>query len=106
MDQETRAIIAEVASEASQKAVSELLIRLGIDHTRPLEVQRDMIALRELRVIVADPKFQADMAHLRRWRITMERMTSKGMLTGLTAFVMFVLSMIVLGLKDYFMTRG
>ncbi|KFH18445.1 hypothetical protein ELZ19_07020 [Brucella abortus] len=81
MDQATKIIMERTAEEAAEKAVAKAMTSLGIDHANPLEAQRDMQALRELRDMVADEDFQKDMMHLRRWRKAMEGVQNKGFLT-------------------------
>ena len=54
------------------------LLTLGIDHNAPLDTQRDMAAIREMRTIFEGSDFQLDMLHLRRWRMTMEKIESRG----------------------------
>lgn len=63
-----------------KEAVHETLTTMGFDVKEPLESQRDMAALREVRLLASDPEFQRDLAHLRQWRKTMENVKSKGVL--------------------------
>lgn len=61
----SREDVEQIANTASKAAVHETLGILGIDLSRPFEVQKDM-------------------AHLRAWRISMESMQLKGMLVAVT----------------------
>lgn len=81
IDRETMEVLENVAERAAQQAVHETLVSLGLDPKKPIEVQRDMAALRELREMMTSREFQADMMHLRRWRKSMDAVQSKGMLT-------------------------
>ncbi|UFK26682.1 hypothetical protein [Roseobacter phage RDJL6] len=81
MDEQTRIIVKQAAAEAAEKAVTRTLTSLGVDANDPFEVQRDMQALRELRDMVANDAFKADMMHLRKWRMAMDGIQNKGMLT-------------------------
>ncbi len=78
MDQETRALVEHAAEEAAERAVARTLLTLGVDSSNPLDTQRDMAAIREMRAVFEGPDFQLDMLHLRRWRMTMEKIESRG----------------------------
>lgn len=81
MEQETRALINEVASQAAREAVREAFLVMGVDPDDPISTQRDIAALRELRELVDDKDWQADMLHLRKWRKTMDSVQTKGVMT-------------------------
>lgn len=76
-------------------AVRETLLALGFDVNDPLEVQKDMATLRDIRLRVADSEFKKDMAALREWRETMDSAKARGVaailgmvfLGGATAFL-------------------
>ena len=78
MDAETKLAMREIAEEASEKAVRRTLTALGVDHDRPLETQKDLATLRELRELIDDPETQKDLLHLRRWRKAMDSVQSRG----------------------------
>ena len=101
MDEKTKAVIREVAEEAANRAVARTLTSLGIDHENPIEVQRDLAALRELRGFIEDPEVQQDLMHLRRWRKAMESVQSKGLMTVAGLLVVGVCAMAVLGVKSW-----
>ncbi len=82
LDKATQALMQQMAKEAADEAVKQTLITIGINHKNPIEVQKDMAALRELRTLTDDEEFRQDMLHLRKWRINMDRMESKGMMTA------------------------
>ncbi len=100
MDSEIQILIQEVASKAADKAVGDILIRLGLDPTNPLEVQRDMAALRELRSLMTDPEFQKDMMHIRKWRVAMESVTKRGLLTLVALIVAGTCAAVVMSMKN------
>lgn len=85
MDEQTHQIVEQTAqraaADAAEKAVKQALASLGVDANDPFEVQRDMLALRELRDMVTSDDFKADMMHLRKWRMAMDGVQNKGMLT-------------------------
>lgn len=49
MNQHTHEMLDEIAARAAHRAVEEMLIKLGIDVTSPIEVQRDMDFVRAVR---------------------------------------------------------
>ncbi|MEQ8308010.1 MAG: hypothetical protein RIA09_15745 [Hoeflea sp.] len=94
-------VIREVASEAATQAITELFLKLGIDVNNPLEVQRDMQALRELGARNADPLLRQDMLYLRELRMTSERIKSRTLLGFVAFLVTGTLSALAVGLKSF-----
>ncbi len=82
-----------------RSTVLHTLTELGIDHTEPFEVQKDMAALRGLRELYEDPDFQKDQVHLRRWRITMDTVANKGVLAALGFAILGVVALIWVGVS-------
>ena len=99
MDAETKLLVKDVAEEAATEAVQRTLLTLGVDVTDPIEAQKDMSALRELRALVEDEDFRKDLAHLRRWRLHMNSIESKGLLAALGLFVMGFIAFMWYGMK-------
>ena len=97
----SRAQMEALAETVASKIVEEMLIKLGIDHARPLEVQHDFQALREVRTLLTSKEFQADLSHLRKWRQAMDSGASKGALTIATMVLSGVSALIVLGFKAW-----
>ena len=83
MDLETQALMTQIADEAANRAVGQTLLTLGIDHKDPIAVQKDMATLRELRDLIEDPEVQKDLLGLRKWRLAMDTMQSRGFLAAL-----------------------
>lgn len=90
MDKETvRLIVEEVLIQAPprketiKETVHETLTELGIDHSEPMEMQKD---------------FQ----HLREARITMDQVRSRGILTLLGFLITGIVAAIWLGIKTFF----
>lgn len=97
----SRAQMEALAETVASKIVEEMFIKLGIDHARPLEVQHDFKALREVRTCLTSKEFQADLAHLRKWRQAMESGASKGAITVMTMMLSGIAALIVLGFKAW-----
>lgn len=93
--------VAEDAShKIANKVVHEILVTLGIDTTNPIAIQKDMAALREIRELVADKDFQSDMAHVRKWRESMEAAKSRSFLTIIGIITTGAVGAVWLGLKE------
>ena len=97
----SRAQMEALAETVASKVVEEMLIKLGIDHSHPLEVQHDFLALREVRILLTNKEFQADLSQLRKWRQAMESGTSKGVLAVVTLLISGVAVIFVVGLKTW-----
>lgn len=101
MNPEDKVIMQQVASETAKKTVQETLLALGLDTDHPIEVQKDLATLREVRSLIEDPEWQADQLHLRKWRKTVNAVESKGIFAAFK-FVMigvFTLALIGAGVK-------
>lgn len=96
----TRAFMREVAEESAEKAVKRTLTALGIDHENPLEVQKDLATLREIRNLFEDNEVQQDFVHLRRWRKSMDAVHRKGIMASVGFMVLGGIALLVTGLKD------
>ena len=83
MTDNDRALIEQIAQMTASRAVEKTLISIGVDHNNPIEAQRDMAALRDLRDLIEDEEFRKDLLHLRRWRRTMDNVESKGVFATL-----------------------
>lgn len=82
-DENTRALMADIADEAAKRAVERTLLTMGVDPNNPLETQRDMAALRELRELMESDEFQNDLLHLRRWRKAVDGVEGKGAIAAI-----------------------
>jgi len=102
MDPETKAFMREVAEESAEKAVRRFAMTLGIDADNPLEVQKDLAALREFRTMAEDREFQRDMLHLRKWRKAMDAVESKGFGYGILFMVLGAIALAIVGIKTKF----
>ena len=99
MDHETRLLMTDIADQAAHKAVRETLLTLGIDASDPIEAQRDMATLRELRDLTNSDEFKKDLLHLRRWRRTMDNVEAKGLIAGLGMLIFGSFAMILYAFK-------
>ena len=74
--------------------VEETLTSLGFDVKDPIEVQRDVAALREFRKFMTSEDTQADLMHLRKWREAMDNTKAY----SLRALVFLTISAVVAAL--------
>lgn len=102
MDRPTANLMSQIAEEAATKAVDKAMLTLGMDANAPLEAQKDMAALRELREMVSDPEFRKDMQHLRRWRKTMDAVERKGVVAFISFFLLGGITLLIVGIKAKF----
>lgn len=98
----SEALMSKIAQEAATSAVSELFLKLGIDTSDPLAMQRDMQALRKVSTLLDDPEHALDRTYLRELRKTSESIKSKTMLTVIGILVTGFVSATVVGLKAFF----
>ncbi len=103
MDREYEAAMGRIAQEAATAAVRQTLITVGIDHAHPIEIQKDMATLRELRMLVDDEEFRKDMLHLRRWRKTMDNVQSRSTVMALGLVSLGILGLVVYGFRLRFL---
>lgn len=91
-------MIAEVAAKA---AVEETLIKLGIDVSNPIKAQQDFMVLREVGKLVMDSEFRKDMELLRTWRMAINDVKSKGLITLVGIIVTGSVALIVAGFRGW-----
>ena len=77
---EIEALMREIAREAACQAVDKTLITHGIDPENPFEFQKDML-------------------HLREWRLRVERIQDKSLMTIVVIIVGCIATAIGLGIK-------
>lgn len=97
----TQAELQDIAEAAAQKAVKQTLLTLGIDASDPIQAQQDFVVLREMKALMRDQEFQADMAQIRRWRKSMEAVQSKSLLTIAGILVTGIIGLIVMGINGW-----
>jgi len=102
MDDNTRSLVAAVAEEAAKKAVTDTLTSLGVDTRNPFELQKDMASLREMRLLLRDPEFQADLAQMRALRVSKNFIKTTTGKTVLTVLASGLLGIFWFGVKGYF----
>ncbi len=78
---EVEALLKQIAFEAARQAVEQTLISHGIDPENPFEFQKDML-------------------HLREWRLRVERIQEKSMMTITVIVITSIAVMIWIGFKS------
>lgn len=88
-----------VVSQAVTSAVKQTLTSLGIDASDPIKTQEQMSALRDIAKMLDDDEFKKDLAHVRKWRQSVDKVsdvtlrTAVGVLiTGFFGLLLFAIS--------------
>ncbi|UUV44801.1 hypothetical protein RCRUDOLPH_34 [Rhodobacter phage RcRudolph] len=90
-----------IAEAAAKAAVEETLVKLGIDVSNPIKAQQDFMVLREVGKLVMDSEFRKDMEHLRTWRMAINDVKSKGIVTLVGILVTGSVALIVAGFRGW-----
>ncbi len=90
-----------IAEAAAMAAVEETLVKLGIDVSNPIKAQQDFMVLREVGKLVMDSEFRKDMEHLRTWRMAINDVKSKGIVTLVGILVTGSVALIVAGFRGW-----
>ncbi len=102
MTTEPNVDIEKLIKSSIDNAIQENFTRLGIDTRDPFQAQRDFQALRELREMFSDKELAADLIHLRKWRMAMNSVRSKSLLTSVGMILTGVSALFLVGLKKWF----
>ena len=86
-----------------KEIVHDTLTSMGLETDRPLEMQRDMASIREIRLLLADPALQADLLHLRKWREAMELAKKRSIISMATMVAAGIVAALTIGVKEIFM---
>ena len=106
MAEVSRAELREIAEQAAASAVRSTFLTLGIDVDDPIKAQEDFMVLREVGKLVRDSEFRKDMEHLRTWRLTMNQIKSKSLLTAVGILVTGGLGLLWVGFLSKFSVGG
>lgn len=90
-----------VIRESVGSAVKETLVTLGIDTSNPIKAQEQMAAVRDLAKLLDDEEFKKDLAHVRRWRKSVEEVSNVGIKTAIGILITGFFGMIVFAVKAY-----
>ena len=88
--------------DAAKQAVEETLLRIGVNTSNPISAQEEFATLRELRSMLSDKEFQADLQYLRSWRNAMDSAKSKGMISVVALLISGMAAMVLLGVQEFF----
>lgn len=78
----SRSELEEIATLAAKKTVEDLLIKLGVEHDDPIEMQKD---------------FQ----HLRSWRVSSETIKAKAVLTAIGIVIAGICGAVWVAIKGH-----
>jgi len=96
-----QAEIEKIVEASTRKAVEDTLTRIGVDISNPLRAQADFLALRELSAMLSDKEFQEDLAYLRRWRLSINNVQSKGAAAMIGIIVTGFAAIVLLGFRKW-----
>lgn len=88
-----------IIREAVGSAVKETLTTLGIDANDPIKTQEQMVALRDIAKMLEDEEFKKDLAHVRRWRQSVDKVSDVGIRTAIGVIVTGFLGFLLFALK-------
>lgn len=100
-NEELQIVVKEVVSTAVGTAVSETLTMIGIDVRDPIRTQEQMASLRDIAKMLNDEEFKKDLAHIRRWRKSVEEVSSVGIKTAVGILITGFFGMIVFAVNAY-----
>ena len=100
-DPNLKRMVQEAARLAASQAVDDTLTKLGLDVSDPLEVQKDMAALRDMRLLLKNEEFQKDLAQIRALRTSGNFIRSTTGKAVITVAVTGLVGLLVLGVRAY-----
>jgi hypothetical protein len=92
-----------IADNAAKKAVEGMLTTLGLDVSEPIVAQKQFAALRRIADMFDDEDYKMDMSFLRSLRSNVGKVTDTGLRTVARTIIVFVLGIILLGTKDWWL---
>ena len=98
-DPSTVVLLEQLAHRAAHEAVRSTLIGLGINHDNPLEAQRNMAALSDMRNLLEETDFQDDLRCIRKVRRAIETVESKGFVAMVTMICVSGIAIVGLALR-------
>jgi hypothetical protein len=96
----SNAELERIAATAAKKAVDETFMKLGLDTSDPIKAQRDFAILSEARKLLDDEDFRADLTHLRKWRLAMDKAQSQTLIVMITLIITGIVTAFWLGFKS------
>lgn len=100
MEDRTINAIERAAEVAALKVFNQMMVQMGRDVSDPLQAQKDMQALRELRHLFGDTDFKADLVYLRNLRLTLAGIQQQGLIAAIGIIVAGVLASLWMGVKQ------
>lgn len=100
-----RESIEHIADRAATKAVSDVLMLLGIDVTNPIKAQEEMASLRKLSAMMQDERTIANLAWLDRLHNASSIVTDTGWRTTIRILVTAGIGLLALMTKEYWISH-
>ena len=86
---------------AVASAVKQTLISLGVDVNDPIRTQEQMAALRDIAKMLEDDEFKKDLAHVRKWRQSVDKVSDVTVRTAVGVLITGFFGMIVFAVKAW-----
>lgn len=90
-----------IVREAVGSAVKQTLTTIGIDMTDPIKTQEQMAALRDIAKMLDDDEFKKDLAHVRRWRQSVDKVSDVTVRTAVGVLITGFFGLIVFAVKAW-----
>lgn len=90
-----------VVREAVSTAVKETLMSLGIDVKDPIKTQEQMAAVRDIAKMLDDEEFKKDLAHVRKWRQSVDKVSDVTIRTAVGVLITGFFGLIVFAVKAW-----
>jgi len=94
-------IINEAATTAVSTAVKQTLISLGIDVNDPIRTQEQMSALRDIAKMLEDDEFKKDLASVRKWRQSVDKVSDVTLRTAFGFIITGFFGLVVFAVKSW-----
>lgn len=100
-NEELQIILKKTVEAAVETAISETLLKIGIDTDEPIHAQEQMASLRDISKMLHDEEFKKDLSYVRRWRKSAEEVSNVGLKTAVGILITGFFGMLVFSVKSY-----
>lgn len=100
-NEELQIVVREAVTTAVGSAVKQTLVSLGIDVNDPIRTQEQMSALRDIAKMLEDDEFKKDLAHVRKWRQSVDKVSDVTVRTAVGVLITGFFGMIVFAVKTW-----
>lgn len=94
--------VADIAERAAETTLRRLMLTIGIDMNDPLKAQSDFVVMREIGKLARDPEFRKDIEHTRAWRLALDSIKTKSVMTAIGIVVTGIMAVFAVGVRYFF----